>query len=309
MKKTFVLIVMQFALIISLSLKAQTQSYEYIPIVKEGLQIWTTDQKYGQYNEQYRYERLALTEEDTIIDGKSYKKLYSFTEREFDIETATFVCGIRENENKQVFVASYHNQQEFLLYDFSLTEGDSILAERNGEYDLYFNVTDVDTIDYNGVERRKITLQFYNYAWVTWIEGIGNIEGLLMDWRSYTMAMDPMPNVRLRCYEHNEECLYSDFSFDESIYDCYTLLYAGLENNEFESEVSIYPNPAKERLYINTSIPIKELTICNLLGQEIQKYNMTEKTSSIDISGLKEGVYFVKLSTEKGVYATKIIKE
>lgn len=309
MKKTFVLIVMQFALIISLSLKAQTQSYEYIPIVKEGLQIWTTDQKYGQYNEQYRYERLALTEEDTIIDGKLYKKLYSFTEREFDIETATFVCGIRENENKQVFVASYHNQQEFLLYDFSLTEGDSILAESNGEYDLYFNVTDVDTIDYNGVERRKITLQFYNYAWVTWIEGIGNIEGLLMDWRSYTMAMDPMPNVRLRCYEHNEECLYSDFSFNESIYDCYTPLYAGLEDNEFESEVSIYPNPAKDYFCINSSAPIKQLIICNLLGQKLKEYNTSEITSSIDIIGLNKGVYVVKLSTEKGVYATKIIVE
>ena len=309
MKKTFVLIVMQFALIISLSLKAQTQSYEYIPIVKEGLQIWTTDQKYGQYNEQYRYERLALTEEDTIIDGKSYKKLYSFTEREFDIETATFVCGIRENENKQVFVASYHNQQEFLLYDFSLTEGDSILAESNGEYDLYFNVTDVDTIDYNGVERRKITLQFYNYAWITWIEGIGNIEGLLMDWRSYTMAMDPMPNVRLRCYEYNEECLYSDFSFNESIYDCYTPLHTGLEENETQNNILLYPNPAKERLYINTSIPIKQMTICNLLGQEIQKYNNLETTSSINISGLNKGVYFVKIYTEKAVHTTKIIKE
>lgn len=309
MKKTLALIVMQFALIISLSLKAQTQSYEYIPIVKDGLQVWTIDKNYGQYNEQYRYERLALTEEDTIIDGKSYKKLYSFTEREFDIETATFVCGIRENENKQVFVASYHNQQEFLLYDFSLTEGDSILAESNGEYDLYFNVTDVDTIDYNGVERRKITLQFYNYAWVTWIEGIGNIEGLLMDWRSYIMAMDPMPNVRLRCYEHNEECLYSDFSFDESIYDCYTPLYTGLEESQIQNNISLYPNPAKERLYINTSIPIKQMTICNLLGQEIQKYNNLETTSSINISVLNEGVYFVKLSTEKGVYATKIIVE
>lgn len=298
---------MQFALIISLSLKAQTQSYEYIPIVKEGLQIWTTDQKYGQYNEQYRYERLALTEEDTIIDGKSYKKLYSFTEREFDIETATFVCGIRENENKQVFVASYHNQQEFLLYDFSLTEGDSILAESNGEYDLYFNVTDVDTIDYNGVERRKITLQFYNYAWVTWIEGIGNIEGLLMDWRSYTMAMDPMPDVRLRCYEYNEECLYSDFSFNESIYDCYTPLYTGLEENETQNNILLYPNPAKEMLYINTSIPIKQMTICNLLGQEIQKYNNLETTSSIDISGLNEGVYFVKIYTEKVVLSKKIV--
>lgn len=309
MKKTFVLIVMQFALIISLSLKAQTQSYEYIPIVKEGLQIWTTDQKYGQYNEQYRYERLALTEEDTIIDGKSYKKLYSFTEREFDIETATFVCGIRENENKQVFVASYHNQQEFLLYDFSLTEGDSILAESNGEYDLYFNVTDVDTIDYNGVERRKITLQFYNYAWVTWIEGIGNIEGLLMDWRSYIMAMDPMPNVRLRCYEYNEECLYSDFSFNESIYDCYTPLYTGLKENETQNNILLYPNPAKERLYINTSIPIKQMTICNLLGQEIQKYNNLETTSSIDIIGLNKGVYVVKIYTDKAVFSQKIIVE
>lgn len=309
MKKTLALIVMQFALIISLSLKAQTQSYEYIPIVKEGLQIWTTDQKYGQYNEQYRYERLALTEEDTIINGENYKKIYSFTEREFDIETATFVCGIRENENKQVFVASYHNQQEFLLYDFSLTEGDSILAESNGEYDLYFNVTDVDTIDYNGVERRKITLQFYNYAWVTWIEGIGNIEGLLMDWRSYIMAMDPMPNVRLRCYEHNEECLYSDFSFDESIDDCYTSLYTGLEENETQNNILLYPNPAKERIYINTSIPIKKITICNFLGQEIKNYNTLQVQSSIDISGLNEGVYFVKIYTEKAVHTTKIIKE
>lgn len=304
MKKTFVLIVMQFALIISLSLKAQTQSYEYIPIVKEGLQIWTTDQKYGQYNEQYRYERLALTEEDTIIDGKSYKKLYSFTEREFDIETATFVCGIRENENKQVFVA-YHNRPEFMLYDFSLTEGDSILAD--GEYELYFNVTNVDTLVFNGVERREITLQFYNYAWVTWIEGIGNIEGLLMDWRSYTMAMDPMPNVRLRCYEYNEECLYSDFSFNESIDDCYTPLYTGLEENQIQNNISLYPNPAKERLYINTSIPIKQMTICNLLGQEIQKYNNLETTSSINISGLNEGVYFVKIYTEKVVLSKKIV--
>lgn len=305
MKKTFVLIVMQFALIISLSLKAQTQSYEYIPIVKEGLQIWTTDQKYGQYNEQYRYERLALTEEDTIIDGKSYKKLYSFTEREFNIETATFVCGIRENENKQVFVASYHNQQEFLLYDFSLTEGDSILAD--GEYELYFNVTNVDTLVFNGVERREITLQFYNYAWVTWIEGIGNIEGLLMDWRSYTMAMDPMPNVRLRCYEYNEECLYSDFSFNESIDDCYTPLYTGLEENQIQNNISLYPNPTKERVYINTSIPIKKITISNLLGQEIKKYNNLETTSSINISGLNEGVYFVKIYTEKVVLSKKIV--
>jgi hypothetical protein len=103
--------------------------------------------------------------------------------------------------------------------------------------------------------------------------------------------------------------LYSDFSFNESIYDCYTPLYTGLEENETQNNILLYPNPAKERIYINTSIPIKKITICNFLGQEIKNYNTLQVQSSIDISGLNEGVYFVKLSTEKGVYATKIIVE
>jgi hypothetical protein len=128
-----------------------------------------------------------------------------------------------------------------------------------------------------------------------------------MDWRSYTMAMDPMPNVRLRCYEHNEECLYSDFSFDESIYDCYTPLYTGLEENQIQNNISLYPNPTKERVYINTSIPIKKITISNLLGQEIKNYNTSQVKSSIDISELNKGIYFVKIYTEKVVLSKKIV--
>jgi hypothetical protein len=49
------------------------------------------------------------------------------------------------------------------------------------------------------------------------------------------------------------------------------------------------------------------MTICNLLGQEIQKYNNLETTSSINISGLNEGVYFVKIYTEKVVLSKKIV--
>jgi hypothetical protein len=101
--------------------------------------------------------------------------------------------------------------------------------------------------------------------------------------------------------------LYSDFSFNESIYDCYTPLYTGLEENQIQNNISLYPNPTKERVYINAYIPIKKITICNFLGQEIKNYNTSQVQSSIDISGLNEGVYFVKIYTEKVVLSKKIV--
>lgn len=48
---------------------------EYIPLVKEGLQIWTIDERSGFSHEEYIYSRNALVNEDTVINGKSYKKV------------------------------------------------------------------------------------------------------------------------------------------------------------------------------------------------------------------------------------------
>ena len=43
--------------------------------------------------------------------------------------------------------------------------------------------------------------------------------------------------------------------------------------------------------------------------KEIKNYNTSQVQSSIDISELNKGIYFVKIYTEKVVYTTKIIKE
>jgi hypothetical protein len=51
------------------------------------------------------------------------------------------------------------------------------------------------------------------------------------------------------------------------------------------------------------------MTICNLLGQEIKNYNTSQVKSSIDISELNKGIYFVKIYTEKVAHTTKLIKE
>lgn len=88
-------------IIISLTaLNLNAQDYEYIPLVKPGLQIWTTTAS----TEGYRhYNRFALTEEDTIIESETYKKLYWFQDSVFNPLTAECIGGLRENAQKQVF--------------------------------------------------------------------------------------------------------------------------------------------------------------------------------------------------------------
>ena len=81
-----------------ISFSASAQDYQYIPIVKPGLQLWTYDYSYyGHDDEAYRFRRYALTEEDTIIGSETYKKLYEFTDIEFNPNTAEYYGGLREN--------------------------------------------------------------------------------------------------------------------------------------------------------------------------------------------------------------------
>ena len=121
MKKHFIKLVLGFFLIL-FALNLNAQDYEYIPMVKPGVQIWTDDFVY--YTPEgniYYLHRYALTEEDTIIEGETYKKLYLFTGSEFDSLTAQCIGGLRENEQKQVFykgVDAGYTTESGLICDF-----------------------------------------------------------------------------------------------------------------------------------------------------------------------------------------------
>jgi len=81
-------------------------------------------------------------------------------------------------------------------------------------------------------------------------------------------------------------------------------------NEQQESRLSIYPNPATDKITIETSaIPTKsQLSIMNLSSQEILTRQITEPKTQIDISNLPSGVYFVRLTNDKSVEVGKFIK-
>ena len=58
-----------------------------------------------------------------------------------------------------------------------------------------------------------------------------------------------------------------------------------------------YPQPAKDMIYFNSSDQIKAVKIFNILGKEVSSYNVS--VSSITISHLPQGLYLLKIQTEK----------
>lgn len=79
------------------------------------------------------------------------------------------------------------------------------------------------------------------------------------------------------------------------------------------SQFLIYPNPAKDKLILNSKVGTGNLktVIYTIEGKIISTQNLSfERQTSIDISNLSKGIYFMNLETEGGKIQTKkFIKE
>ncbi len=279
------------------------QDYEYIPLVKPGIQIWTTTVA----TEGYRhYNRFALTEEDTLIEGDTYKKLYQFQDSVFNPLTAEFIGGLRENSLKQVFYKekvsyNYEGWVTSLICDFSLSVGDTFALNFS---DYYVKVIAIDTVEINNILRKEISIgiDLGGYEYFKFIEGIGNNLGLLFD--NIMRFITGGGHGKLLCYEHNGELQY----MADDITDCsnpYSSLYGiSIEDNS----ITLYPNPTNNEISISSESLINSIEIYNSLGQKVYTETINSKEKTIDVSSLPSGVYVLGAKTDDGIMRKKIIK-
>ena len=74
-------------------------------------------------------------------------------------------------------------------------------------------------------------------------------------------------------------------------------------------EVKMYPNPASDRLTIESTIEMQTIEVSNLLGQEIMRVSPAATVATIDISSLQSGVYFVKTVADGLTLTKRFIKK
>lgn len=71
-------------------------------------------------------------------------------------------------------------------------------------------------------------------------------------------------------------------------------------------EISVFPNPAQNYLTVKTDLKIENIQLFNLTGNEVLKLN--DISDKIDISKLPQGIYILRVKTEKGYYQQKLLK-
>jgi len=88
---------------------------------------------------------------------------------------------------------------------------------------------------------------------------------------------------------------------------------SSLENEkkiESDSILLVYNNKSKKTLTItkNKSVDIKEISIYNIVGQQLANWDKISNLNTIEIPfNLQKGTYVVKLITDKGVISEKIL--
>ncbi len=81
------------------------------------------------------------------------------------------------------------------------------------------------------------------------------------------------------------------------------------ENSKITNNtISISPNPATTNLTIQTPLT-STIGIFDLEGQCLKTLPNAQPTTTIDVSGLPAGIYFIKATSEKGTEVRKFIKE
>ena len=123
-----------------------------------------------------------------------------------------------------------------------------------------------------------------------WIEGIGSLSGI--HWR-YIPGWTASGFAYLQCYFEDETLLWTDG-------ECWDDTEENLSEN-----ICLHPNPTNGILYVDAE-NLQKVEVLNLLGQKVQ----SKGGSTIDLSELGNGVYFVKVTDEEGrVEVRKVVKE
>jgi len=289
-------------LLLGLSTQAQDE-YEYTPFPDSNA-IWSEyyEPPLGSGEDPY-YHALALFNEDTVINSITYQKLFRLKDTVLNRDKAEYVGGIREDSAKRVYFKGtpidylmpddnvLNENDEVLLYDFSLEEGDTIKFGNETSFFL-LTVENIDTLFVNGGARKRY--YFSQYPWSSWIEGVGNIRGLLFT--SGDLPTNGIYNT-LICFKRDGKHEY----FNDQFSGCFPGPLANAIGDVDEQSARVFPNPADESVYFENPGNVERLSIYSLDGKQLIQQPVSDRERiSVSVAAYPPGIYFYKLIGSSG---------
>ncbi|MEC4049446.1 leucine-rich repeat domain-containing protein [Flavobacterium sp. SUN046] len=87
--------------------------------------------------------------------------------------------------------------------------------------------------------------------------------------------------------------------------------YIALSNSihQVDNSIAIYPNPTVALININCNANIKSIELYDVQGRILQTVLVNNANTKIDLSSQSEGIYFLKITSEKGSKVEKVVKQ
>lgn len=231
---------------------------------------------------------------------------------------------------------------ELLFYDFSMALGDTVTCHFFEEDNLTVICTKVSRVSFGSIyagnhptSHQSVSLNFEDNdsivpfgtdggvkrmivedvypgssETILWIEGVGSSNGFVSQTLYYLTSGECFN--RLLCYcNDNGECLQTGFDIsDNDSTDCFTRFIGGGVEELERQRLSVFPSPATHTIQIQGDLPEAAqgiLSIYDAMGK--QQYQKTmELPLRLDVSFLQKGLYFIRFSTERGIFSGKFIK-
>jgi len=294
---------------------------------------WCITEFYGVGDECIdEYELVHYINGQQTIGSNEYQKLYSRGIHTIypngggsDSECSTgnyyfdnFVAYIRQDGEK-ILMHSENESVDLVLYDFSLSIGDTISYDDIFNYSIFpeeygpFVITEIDSIYLYDNFYKRFYFEVPNGPFSEidtvdyFIEGIGHFQGFIYPFEIFFEGnhyLHAFKKGDIPYYEFTEAYGSCDFavSVDEIVDD--------------QLKMIISPNPASDKLHIEIAptTQLKGITIYSLSGQIILTQNPSTSLPAgqegsgrhtVDISQLQSGMYLLEVESVEGFREVK----
>ena len=103
--------------------------------------------------------------------------------------------------------------------------------------------------------------------------------------------------------------VYSDLNSWNLFIDNLSVSINTLNLKNTTDKVSVYPNPAKNIVTISATSEIKQIKLFSVYGQLLNTFRTDNSKTSLNISDVPTGMYFIQIETASGLFNKNIIIE
>lgn len=248
------------------------------------------------------------TDGDTLVNGLNYKILdgYHYVSRSFLLH--------EDVTTKQITLVKFGPGQfnSYLLYDFSLQEGDSMVMSNSispfPNHDGYFLVDSIrmrlmpDGIQHKTFYFSRTPSNSGPNIHPIWVEGVGSL--------SLINAPGGQPDINevgtLSCHFKDNVLTYSNL---DSIQGCTAEHFLGVEAVDLTS-VEVFPNPSRNSVQISGINSDAVISVFNSNGVQIriEEEQYTENGCEFSLMNNPAGIYFIQITTTTDTRVLKLEK-